>query len=150
LSDPIKGTSNFAEEVAKRGPRDGKARSLHDFDLKRRLFAFPCSYIINSEAFDALPAPVKDYVMRRLWEILSGKDASREFVHLSTADRQAILEILRQTKPNLPEYRKPVRAGSDMPNSRPNAATLHTRYFMIRTSRLRLSRDALHRGGRPS
>jgi len=106
LSDPLKGTSGFAEEFAKRGPRDGKRRSLRDFDLKRRLFAYPCSYLIYSEAFDALPAPAKDYVMRRLWEVLSGKDASKEFAHLSTADRQAILEILRETKPNLPDYWK--------------------------------------------
>jgi hypothetical protein len=106
LSDPVKGTSDFAEEFAKRGPHDGKGRSLRDFDLKRRLFAYPCSYIIYSEAFDALPAPAKDYVMRRLWEVLSGKDTSKEFTHLRAADRQAILEILRQTKPNLPDYWK--------------------------------------------
>jgi hypothetical protein len=106
LSDPIKGTSGFTEEFAKRGPRDGKGRSLRDFDLKRRLFAYPCSYVIYSEAFDALPAPVKDYVMQRLWEVLSGKDVSKEFAHLSAADRQAILEILRETKPNLPGYWK--------------------------------------------
>jgi hypothetical protein len=104
LTDPIKGTSGFAEEFVKRGPRDSKRRSLRDFDLKRRLFAYPCSYIIYSEVFDALPAEVKDYVLRRLWEVLSGQDTSKEFAHLSAADRSAILEILRETKPNLPYY----------------------------------------------
>jgi hypothetical protein len=107
LTDPIKGLSGFAEEFVKRGPRDGQGRSLRDFDLKRRLFAYPCSYVIYSEAFEALPVAVKDYVLRRLWEVLSGKDASKEFAHLSTADRQAILEILRATKPNLPDYWNP-------------------------------------------
>jgi hypothetical protein len=106
LTDPIKGTSGFTEEFAKRGPRDAKGRSLRDFDLKRRLFAYPCSYVIYTEAFDSLPAPVKDYVLRRLWEVLSGKDTSKEFAHLSAADRQAVLEILRATKPNLPDYWK--------------------------------------------
>lgn len=106
LTDPIKGTSGFAEEFAKRGPRDSKGRSLRDFDLKRRMFAYPCSYVIYTEAFDALPAPVKDYVLRRLWEVLSGKDASKEFAHLSAEDRRAVLEILRATKPNLPDYWK--------------------------------------------
>ncbi len=109
LTDPIKGTSGFTEEFVKRGPHDGQGRSLRDFDLKRRLFAYPCSYVIYSEAFEALPAPVKDYVLRRLWEVLSGKDTSKEFVHLSAADRQAILEILRATKPNLPDYFHPHR-----------------------------------------
>jgi hypothetical protein len=106
LSDPIKGLSGFTEEFVKRGPRDGQGRSLRDFDLKRRLFAYPCSYVIYSEAFEALPAAVKDYVLRRLWEVLSGKDASKEFAHLSVTDRRVILEILRATKTNLPEYWK--------------------------------------------
>jgi hypothetical protein len=112
LTDPIKGTSGFTEEFVKRGPCDGKGRSLRDFDLKRRLFAFPCSYVIYSEAFEALPAPVKDYVLRRLWEVLSGKDSSKEYAHLSATDRRTILEILRATKANLPDYFRPSRARS--------------------------------------
>jgi hypothetical protein len=110
LTDPIKGTSGFTEEFVKRGPRDGKGRSLRDLDLKRRLFAYPCSYLIYSEAFDALPAPVNDYVMRRIWEVLSGKDTSKEFAHLSATDRQSILEILRETKRALPDYWRPAAA----------------------------------------
>lgn len=106
LTDPIEGTSGFAAEFAQRGRRDGQGRSLRDFDLKHRLFAYPCSYLIYSEAFDALPAAVKDYVLRRLWEVLSGKDTSKEFAHLSAADRRAILTILRATKPDLPDYWK--------------------------------------------
>jgi hypothetical protein len=103
LTDRVQGTSGFAEEFARRGPRDGQGRSLRDFDLCRRLFRYPCSYLIYSPAFDALPELVKDYVFGRLWEILSGKDQSKEFAHLSAADRTAILEILRATKPGLPD-----------------------------------------------
>jgi hypothetical protein len=106
LTDPVRGTSGFAEEFAQRGPRDGRGRSLRDLDLKHRLFVHPCSYLIYSEAFDALPAPVKDYVMRRLWDVLGGKDTNKEFVHLSAEDRQSIREILRATKTNLPDYWK--------------------------------------------
>jgi hypothetical protein len=102
LTDAVKGTSGFAEEYARRGPRDPRGRSLRDFDLTRRMFKHPCSSAIYSPLFDALPEPVKDYVLRRLWEVLSGKDASAEFAHLSPADRRAIREILRETKPNLP------------------------------------------------
>jgi hypothetical protein len=108
LIGPVKGTSGFAAEFAKRGPRDPLGRSLRDFDLKRRLFAYPCSYVIYSAAFDALPAAVKDYVYRRLWEVLSGQDISAEFARLSAADRWAILDILRATKPDLPAYWKTV------------------------------------------
>jgi hypothetical protein len=103
LTAPVVGSTSYAADFAKLGPRDAKGRSLRDFDLKRRLFAHPCSYLIYSEAFDGLPKPAKDVVYRRLWEVLSGKDQSSAFAHLSSEDRQAILEILRDTKPGLPE-----------------------------------------------
>jgi hypothetical protein len=92
--------------TAATGPRDGRGRSLRDLDLKRRLFQYPCSYLIDSEAFDALPDPLRQYVYRQLWEIFTGRNTSETYSHLSPADRQAILEILRDTRPGLPDYWK--------------------------------------------
>jgi len=106
LTAPVRGTSGYAEWFAQQGPRDSKGRSLREFDLERRLFKYPCSYLIYSRAFDELPPEMHDFVWRRLWEILSGEDDSKEFAHLSPEDRQAIREIIRDTKPNLPEYWK--------------------------------------------
>jgi hypothetical protein len=102
LTERVRGTSGFAEEFSKRGPRDKQGRSLRDLDLQHRLFVYPCSYLIYGQAFDALPTPMKEYVYRRLWEVLSGQDTSEDFRHLAAADRRAILEILRETKSNLP------------------------------------------------
>lgn len=85
-------------------PRDHQGRSLRDFDLQRRMFKYPCSYEIYSAAFDTLPDVVKDYVNRRLHEILTGKDTSQDFSRLSAADPKSILEILLDTKPTLPDY----------------------------------------------
>jgi hypothetical protein len=104
LTDRVQGASDFAKEFAAQGPRDGTGRSLRDFDLTTRLFAYPCSYLIYSESFEALPGAAKDYVLHRLWDVLSGKDQSKPFAHLSASDRRAILEILRATKKNLPAY----------------------------------------------
>jgi hypothetical protein len=104
LTGKLRGTSGFAEEFAGRGPRDERGRSLRDFDLERRLFKYPCSYLIYSASFDALPAPVKEYVLRRLWDVLGGRDTGKEFAHLSPADRRAIREILLATKKDLPDY----------------------------------------------
>jgi hypothetical protein len=103
LGEPVAGTSGFAEEFAARGPRDARGRSLRDFDLQRRIFKYPCSYLIYSEAFDAIPQPAKDYVYRRIFEVLTGREQGPEFASLSAEDRQAILEILVATKPGLPE-----------------------------------------------
>ena len=103
LTDRIKGTSSFAPDFANRGPRDSKGRSLRDFDLNTRLFRYPCSYLIYSRAFDSLPAEVKEYIYHRLWEILSGRATGKDEPQLAAGDREAILEILRETKPDLPE-----------------------------------------------
>jgi hypothetical protein len=102
LTDPLKGDSRFAEEFAARGPRDSKGRSLRDFDLQTRIFKYPCSYLIYSADFDALPSPAKDYVYRRLFEVLTGREQGPEFAKLTGEDRRAILEILVATKPGLP------------------------------------------------
>jgi hypothetical protein len=104
LTEKVHGTSSFAREFVQAGPRDRKGRSLRDLDLEHRLFKVPCSYLIYSAAFDGLPGPVKDYVLKRLWDILNGRDTSAAFAHLTAADRRAILDILLQTKPTLPGY----------------------------------------------
>ncbi|WP_321472319.1 hypothetical protein [uncultured Paludibaculum sp.] len=103
LEDPIKGTSNYTSEFTARGPRDEHGRSLRDFDLKTRLFRYPCSYLIYSEAFDDLPEPARSFVYRRLHEVLTGKDTSPEFAHLTREDRKNVLDILLATKKGLPE-----------------------------------------------
>lgn len=104
LTDPISGTAEFAKEFAARGPFDKKGRSLRQFDLKTRLFKYPCSYLIYSEAFDRLPAEVRELALRRLYSVLTGSNSDKTFAHLTPADRRAILEILRDTKPSLPAY----------------------------------------------
>jgi hypothetical protein len=105
LTDRVRGTSGFGERFAKSGPRDRQGRSLYELDLNRRLMKYPCSYLIYSPAFDALPATAKDAIYRRLWEVLSGDDRDDRYrTALSRADRQAIVEILRDTKKDLPTY----------------------------------------------
>jgi hypothetical protein len=102
LDGPVKGTSTFATDFAARGIRDGRGRSLRDFDLRTRIFQYPCSYLIYSDDFDALPEPARGYVYRRLLEVLTGRDRTPAFAKLTATDRQAILEILLATKKGLP------------------------------------------------
>jgi len=46
----------------------------------------------------------KEPIYRRLWEVLSGQAAEPRYRALSLADRQAVAEILIDTKPGLPAY----------------------------------------------
>ena len=104
LTDAVQGTAGFAEYFAGLGPRDRQGRSLRKFDLQRRLFKYPCSYLIYSDALNALPEPVKSHIFRRLWKIVTNQDDDETFAHLTRDDRRAIYEILVDTKPDLPDY----------------------------------------------
>jgi len=104
LNSPIRGESSFMKTFSQRGPRDRKGRSLREFDLQKRLFRYPLSYMVYSEAFDNLPDVVRSAVYQKIYEVLTGKDGSERFAKLSAQDRAAILEILKDTKINLPAY----------------------------------------------
>jgi hypothetical protein len=93
LPSPIRGNSGFTEIFESAGPRDRRGRSLRDFDLKTRLIRYPCSYMIYSDAFNSLPSKTKDAIYRRMWTILSTR-----------AGGQTVIEILRDTKPDLPAW----------------------------------------------
>ena len=120
LDDRVKGDSGFTEEFRSRGPRDARGRSLRDFDLRKRIFKYPCSYLIYSAAFDTLPAPAKEYIYHRLLEILTGRDQSPEFAKLTGKDRRAILEILLATKPGLPEEWRKYNQQAHLREQHPN------------------------------
>ncbi|MCU1263402.1 MAG: hypothetical protein JWO80_6287, partial [Bryobacterales bacterium] len=87
LTAKITGDSGYAKEFAALGPRDAKGRSLRDFDLTTRMFKYPCSYLIYSEAFDSIPEPARGYVYHRLLEVLTGHDQTPTFARLSATDR---------------------------------------------------------------
>ena len=100
----VESVSGFAERFAARGPRDRQGRSLRELDLAERLLRYPCSYMIYTEMFDALPPMAQNAIYDRLWRILAADVEDEIYSRLSLADRQAIVEILRDTKPDLPEY----------------------------------------------
>lgn len=104
LPDPVEGSSGFAEAFSARGPRDARGRSLRDFDLEHRLMRYPCSYMIYAPAFDGMPVEARDAVYARMWQILSGRAPGARYDRLTADDRRAVIEILRATKPGLPDY----------------------------------------------
>ena len=104
LREPVAGVSTFTKTFPTRGPRDGRGRSLRDFDLRTRLFRHRLSYMVYSEAFDGMPARLLERVYRRLYDVLTGNDTRERFAALSADDRRTILEIVRGTKASLPGY----------------------------------------------
>jgi hypothetical protein len=99
LKGPIHGTSGFTAQFERAGPRASGGRSLRQFDLKTRLMRYPCSFLIYSPSFDALPQEMRRYLWKRLVEILTGEDRSPTYSTMPAEDRHDVLEILRETKP---------------------------------------------------
>jgi hypothetical protein len=104
LPGPVTGTSTFAKTFQAQGARDSKGRSLRDLDLRTRLTRFRCSFLIYSPPFDALPEIAKRAVYARMWDVLSGVAVDARYQGLSPQDRQDVIEILRDTKADLPAY----------------------------------------------
>ena len=91
----------FEESFAARFPKDRRGRSLGEFDLHVRLMRYPCSYMIYSDAFNALPAPVRQAVYARMRQVIAARFAP--------ADRAAVLDLLSDTKPDFSAH--PTEAG---------------------------------------
>jgi hypothetical protein len=103
LPSPVRGSSTFTRDFAAAGIRDRHGRSLRQFDLRTRLFRYPCSFLIHSEAFRALPGPARDYIYGRLQQVVDGTLVAKPYDTLTIADRKAIGEILRETVPGFAE-----------------------------------------------
>lgn len=82
----------FARWFETKFPKDHRGRSLGQLDLTARLMKYRCSYMVYSDAFDALPSAVKQAVYRRMRETIGAK--------LSPEDGTAVLGILADTKPD--------------------------------------------------
>jgi hypothetical protein len=104
LPSRIIGTSGFREKFESLGPHDRRGRSLRQFDLNRHMMRYPCSYMIYSKAFDGLPSDARESVYARMWNILAGRSEEQRYARMPGADREAVVEILRDTKRDLPRY----------------------------------------------
>lgn len=93
LTDPVRGTSRFAEEYVGAGKRDRQGRSLRELDLTTRLYRYGCHPLIESESFDALPKPAQDSV----WEELDRRLTARQDTTLR--------EMLKSLKPAFAAWR---------------------------------------------
>ena len=101
LSTPITGSSEFAQSFVARGPADSNDRSLREFDMRTRMFKYPLSYLVYSEAFDALQPVLRIEVCQQLRQILDGENQTSEYSHLTKELRQKIREIVLATKPDI-------------------------------------------------
>jgi hypothetical protein len=97
LTAPLTPSNGFARRFSLTAPADSKGRRLSELDLKTRVLRYPCSPMIYSKGFRGLPDLAKEQVLRRLREVLSGKDASIRLPGVSLERRNIALAILDAT-----------------------------------------------------
>ena len=99
LTSPITGNANFTQQFARNARRTKDGRSLKDLDLNQRLLKYPCSYLVYTESFNSLPNEILEMVKSKMLDVLSGKNQSDSFAHLSNRDKENIFQILTETHP---------------------------------------------------
>ncbi|MGK0188896.1 MAG: hypothetical protein ACI9R3_004710 [Verrucomicrobiales bacterium] len=107
-SEPIAQNSTYREAflAARKPAQDG--RSLRDLQLENHLFQFRCSYMIYSQAFNGLPAPLKASIFARMKQVLDPGESVEGYAHLDDDEKAAIVAILNDT---LPEFKLTGTAG---------------------------------------
>lgn len=101
LPSKLDGSQPFRDAFQKNAKRDSKGRSLKDFDLTTRLFRYPCSFLIDSDSFRKLPQQLRETILSRLHAVLTGGDPHPDFKNLNKEEAMAVLEILKETAPDL-------------------------------------------------
>lgn len=94
ISDPIKGTTSFAQRYAARFPRDSQGRSLGDLDLRTRTFRYGVSPMIHTATYRALPHALRADVAKRIHSRFAKGQVS-----VPSALRQEALDVLAATVP---------------------------------------------------
>lgn len=93
----IEGDESFQTAFSARAARSSDGRSLKDLQLNTRLFKYRCSYMVHSITFKHLTPPLKETVIARMKQILSGTDTSGQFDYLGESERRHIWRILTDT-----------------------------------------------------
>ncbi len=98
LSSPVRGSSGFGASFEARGPFDAGGRTLRQLDLETRVFKYPLSYLVHSEAFAGLPGAVREHVLSRLDALLGAEPPAPPVARYTAAERAAARELLREWK----------------------------------------------------
>ena len=93
--EDLVGGDEFQKSFTARFPKTKDGDSLVDFHLYNRIFKNRCSYMVYSQAFKALPARVKQAVLKQMKAVLAGEDSS--FAYLKESERKRIDAILKET-----------------------------------------------------
>ena len=100
LPEGVTGDEAFRKSFVKNAPRSSAGLALKDFQLRDRIFAHRCSFLIYSESFRALPEGLKNRVLDRLQAALRSRDPKDRYAYLGVDEKERIFQILIETHPD--------------------------------------------------
>lgn len=100
LPEGVVGSEAFRRVFAQDAPRSRAGHTLKDLQLRERIFAQRCSFLIYSETFTALPGQLKDRILDRLHTALRDEDPRGRYSFLETEEKRRIYDILEETHPD--------------------------------------------------
>jgi hypothetical protein len=100
LPPGVVGHEAFRNAFVKGAPRSPAGFSLKDFQLRDRVFAHRCSFLIYSDAFRGLPEMLKARVLDDLQAALSSRDPQNRYAYLGEEEKRRIYDILLATHPD--------------------------------------------------
>ncbi len=95
--DGVEGDEEFQKQFEASVPHTADGESLADFQLNGRLFKNRCSYMIYSEAFQQLPAPLKNRVIAGLRKVFEATTTDDAYPDIKLTERRRIARILHET-----------------------------------------------------
>lgn len=100
LPPGVGGGEEFRRVFPADAPRSRAGQGLKDFQLRDRLFANRCSFLIYSDTFAALPAQLKLRILDRMRAALRDDDPRGRYAYLEPDEKRRIYEILVETHPD--------------------------------------------------
>ena len=100
LPPGVVGSDEFRGMFIAEALRGRAGHALKDFQLRDRLFAHRCSFLIYSEMFAALPRQLKARILDRLYTALHDDDPRGRYAYLELEEKRRIYEILMETHPD--------------------------------------------------
>lgn len=102
LISEIVGTSGFTNDFVKQGEQIVSKPTLREFDLKTRMFKYPCNYLIASKFFRELPKELRTAIYHRLIVALAPDSNYFAVQRLDYEERKLLLSILAGLVPDWP------------------------------------------------
>ncbi len=97
VPEGVIGNESFRSAFAQGARRTRSGHALKDLRLRDQLFAQRCSYLIYSDAFAALPGPLKAQILDRLQAALRSREPKDRYAYLPAEEKQRIYDILLET-----------------------------------------------------